>query len=107
MPIDEISVAQFRQTYTRGMKLIDVREVDEYELGHVAGAINIPLSQLADRISEIDDSTTYFICKSGSRSMKACELSVDAGKSKVVNVAGGTLGWISAGNETVVGGRPE
>jgi rhodanese-related sulfurtransferase len=34
-------------------------------------------------------------------------LCVDNGVSSVVNIAGGTLGWINAGNEVVVGGRPE
>jgi rhodanese-related sulfurtransferase len=34
--------------------LVDVREPEEYEAGHIPGAVFIPLSQLADRISEID-----------------------------------------------------
>jgi rhodanese-related sulfurtransferase len=100
MSITEISIAEFTQIYSPGINLVDVREPDEYVSGHIAGAINIPLSDLPS-------GTIYMVCRSGGRSMQACELCVDNGLSSVVNIAGGTLGWINAGNEVVVGGRPE
>jgi rhodanese-related sulfurtransferase len=105
--ISEISIAEFMPIHDQGVYLVDVREIDEYESGHVAGAINIPLSEFSSRVSELPGGTIYMICRSGGRSMQACELCVDNGVSSVVNIAGGTLGWINAGNEVVVGGRPE
>lgn len=39
--------------------------------------------------------------------MQACEICVDAGLTSVINVAGGTMGWIAAGREVVLGGQPE
>jgi rhodanese-related sulfurtransferase len=39
---------------TGGLQLLDVREPREYEQGHLPGAVNIPLSQLAGRLSEVD-----------------------------------------------------
>jgi rhodanese-related sulfurtransferase len=107
MSISEISIAEFMQVHNSNMYLVDVREIDEYESGHVPGAINIPLSEFATRATELPNRTIYMICRSGGRSMQACEICVDKGMSEVVNIAGGTMGWISAGNEVVVGGNSE
>jgi rhodanese-related sulfurtransferase len=107
MSITEISIAEFTQIYSPGINLVDVREPDEYVSGHIAGAINIPLSEFSSPTSDLPSGTIYMVCRSGGRSMQACELCVDNGVSSVVNIAGGTLGWINAGNEVVVGGRPE
>ena len=106
MPIDEVSIAAFTQIRNGAIDLIDVREADEYESGHVSGAINIPLSEFASRFDEVPNKLVYFICRSGGRSMQACELCIDFGLTDVKNVAGGTMGWISAGNEVVIGGLP-
>lgn len=105
MSIAEIAIPEFMQINNRNINLIDVREIDEYESGHVAGAINIPLSELASRVAELPSGTIYMICRSGGRSMQACEFCVDNGMSDVVNIAGGTLGWINAGNEVILGGN--
>ncbi len=106
MPIEEVSIATLTQVRNSANVLIDVREPEEYESGHVSGAINIPLSEFASRIFEIPNSSVFFICRSGGRSMQACELCVDFGLTEVKNVAGGTLAWVSAGNDVVVGGSP-
>jgi len=105
--ISEISISEFMPIHKKGIYLVDVREIDEYESGHVAGAINIPLSEFSSRLSELPSGTIYMICRSGGRSMQACEFCVDNGISDVVNIAGGTLGWLSSGNEVVFGGNPE
>ena len=107
MSISEISISEFMPIHKKGIYLVDVREIDEYESGHVAGAINIPLSEFSSRLSELPSGTIYMICRSGGRSMQACEFCLDNGISDVVNIAGGTLGWLSSGNEVVFGGNPE
>ncbi|MEY4223461.1 MAG: hypothetical protein RIS33_395 [Actinomycetota bacterium] len=86
--------------------LIDVRESDEYEAGHVPGAVLVPLGSVpAADLSAYRGSTLYVICKSGGRSMRACEFLADGGFD-VVNIAGGTMAWISSGRSVVEGQSP-
>ena len=57
-----------------GVKVIDVRESDEYEIAHVTGVSLFPLSTLGQRFAELDPDQRYYIhCKSGARSMKALQ----------------------------------
>lgn len=86
--------------------LIDVRESDEYESGHVSGALLVPLGSVPDAdLSQFRGSTLYVICKSGGRSMRACEFLADAGFD-VVNIAGGTMAWVTSGRSVVEGSSP-
>jgi adenylyltransferase/sulfurtransferase len=74
--------------------LVDVREPHEWEIAHIDGARLIPLSQLPDRINELDghaEIVTY--CHKGSRSMKALEILRGAGHSRVRSLAGGIDAW--------------
>src|ERR1019366_8187139 len=55
-----------------GIKVVDVREPDEYEIAKVAGVPLLPLSELHSRFTELDPNTQYYLhCKAGVRSMKA------------------------------------
>lgn len=86
--------------------LIDVREPDEYADGHVPGAVLVPLGSVpAADLSQYRGSTLYVICKSGGRSMRACEFLADAGYD-VVNIAGGTMAWVTSGRSVVEGSSP-
>jgi rhodanese-related sulfurtransferase/molybdopterin-guanine dinucleotide biosynthesis protein A len=81
-----------------GAPVFDVRQPDEYEEARVPGVRLVPLDQVPDRVGEFPtDGEVYVICKSGGRSAKAVEFlrqhGVDA-----VNVSGGTMAWIEAGN---------
>lgn len=52
--------------------IIDVREIDEVEAGHIPGSINIPLGLLEFRMNELDKNTPYImVCRSGGRSGQA------------------------------------
>jgi adenylyltransferase/sulfurtransferase len=62
------------------MGLIDVREPDEFALGHLPRALNIPLGDIERRIDELPrDRPLVFMCRSGARSLKACALARRAG----------------------------
>jgi phage shock protein E len=70
---------------------IDVRSVDEYESGHVEGAVNIPHTEIAERIAEVTgdkDDVIYVYCRSGRRSGIAQSVLEDAGFTNVVNIGG-------------------
>ncbi|MET0145529.1 MAG: rhodanese-like domain-containing protein [Ilumatobacteraceae bacterium] len=109
MAVTEIDIDQFAEVLTAGARVIDVREPDEYEAGHVPGAVLIPLGTVPEHLDAfLGDGPTYVICQAGGRSRRACEL-VDAGGLdgvRTVNVAGGTGAWIASGRETVVGDQP-
>lgn len=97
--IGEISVSELAPLLANGVLLIDVREADEYAAGHVPTAISIPLSTVQDRVDEFrHEGTVYVICQSGGRSMRACQYLADFDIENLVNIAGGTSGWLALGN---------
>ena len=79
---------------TNHLKLIDVREPHELEISRLPNATNIPLGQLASRLSELDSAEDMVLfCKSGNRSTRALELLTSAGFKKVKNLKGGINAW--------------
>jgi adenylyltransferase/sulfurtransferase len=79
---------------TAPVKLLDVREPHELEISALPNAINIPLGQLAGRLSELDSAEEMVVlCKGGTRSARALELLVSAGFKKVKNLKGGINAW--------------
>jgi len=86
---------------TASAQILDVREADEFTgpLGHIAGAVLIPLGELADRIGEIQpDRPTVAVCRAGSRSAQAVSILQQNGFSDVVNLNGGMLRWRAEGH---------
>lgn len=81
--------------------LLDVREPDEWQAGHVPGAVHIPLRQLSLRSGEIPrDETIYVICRSGHRSARVVQALAGAGW-QAVNVGGGMHDWAAAGRPMI------
>jgi molybdopterin/thiamine biosynthesis adenylyltransferase/rhodanese-related sulfurtransferase len=79
---------------TNHLKLVDVREPHELEISKLPDATNIPLGQLAARLSELDSADEMVVfCKGGTRSARALELLVSAGFKKVKNLKGGINAW--------------
>jgi adenylyltransferase/sulfurtransferase len=79
---------------TNHLKLVDVREPHELEISRIPNATNIPLGQLAARLSELDSADDMVLfCKSGARSTRALELLTSAGFKKVKNLKGGINAW--------------
>ena len=76
------------------LKLLDVREPHELQISALPDAKNIPLGQLAARLSELDSAEEMVIfCKSGARSARGLELLASAGFKKVKNLKGGINAW--------------
>ena len=86
----EITFNNFYQLYQKeALSVLDVREVEEFEVLHLEGARNFPLSQLADTYEQLDkDNLYYVICKSGMRSARACQFLAEQGY-EIINVQGG------------------
>jgi rhodanese-related sulfurtransferase len=106
MSVSEVTIEELESALQSGARLVDVREPDEYEAGHVPGAVLVPLATVPDALDQFGaDETTYVICKSGARSYRACEFLVEQGLD-AVNVEGGTMAWIISGRGTVAGDQP-
>jgi rhodanese-related sulfurtransferase len=104
--IPEVTVDELEAALRSGGRLVDVREVNEYQAGHVPGAVLVPLATVPDAIDRFAaDARTFVICRSGARSYRACEFLVQQGLD-VANVEGGTLAWINSGRDTVMGDQP-
>jgi phage shock protein E len=70
-----------------GATLVDVRSVEEYEDGHIGGAVNIPVDDLAARVQEIPaDRPVVLYCRSGRRASRAAEMLRAAGYADVHNL---------------------
>ena len=79
---------------TNHLKLLDVREPHELQISALPNAVNIPLGQLAARLSELDSADDMVVfCKAGTRSARALELLASAGFKKVKNLKGGINAW--------------
>lgn len=74
--------------------VLDVREEIEHMLGHIPGSVNIPLSELKERLPELDKGKSlYVICRTGNRSDIACKLLSRQGFKEVYNVLPGMSDW--------------
>ena len=93
----EITVEELRRELDQkgdNLVLIDVREAHEWDIAHIEGAKLIPLSQLPERLSELDGHAEIVThCHHGARSMKALEILRGAGFGKVRSLAGGIDAW--------------
>lgn len=88
----QVNVDKVRELVESGAYIVDVREENEYERGHIKGAKNIPLSQLRERVNEIpEDTPVYVHCKSGQRSYNATLALQNLGYKNVTNITGSFL----------------
>ena len=79
------------------LHLLDVREPDEWQAGHISGAQQIPLGQLRERLAEIPkDRTILAVCRHGNRSDAASRGLRTLGYT-VENLEGGVTAWKRAG----------
>jgi len=102
--VPKLTPAAYQQQFgTTGAThlLVDVRTADEFAAEHIAGAINIPLQSIQDRMSEIPhDKPVVLYCHSGNRSSQAATILSQAGYTNIYDL-GGILAWNAAGLPTV------
>ena len=76
--------------------VVDVREKKEFESGHIVDSINIPMTKLKQRITEVwkyKDKPVVVVCKLGQHSGQAAKILQEAGHADVVRLAGGLAEW--------------
>ena len=85
-----VDSAQAHQLVEDGARLIDVRSPGEYASGHIDGARNIPLDQIAGRTKDVGrkDEPVVVYCRSGMRSAQAKSKLEAAGFTQVHNLGG-------------------
>lgn len=102
----EIDVARLTEAVKTAATIVDVREPMEYVVGHVPGAVLIPMGELPGRLAELDkDGPVYVVCATGNRSASMTDFLRRAGYD-AYSVAGGTADWSRSGGALVTGYSP-
>ncbi len=92
--IQEISPTEFQSRRAAGAVLVDVRDDWELAIARVPDVVHIPMSQIAQRLGELDpECETVVICRSGGRSLAVARFLEQKGFRSVANLAGGVLAW--------------
>ena len=102
--VPEISV----QDLPADAVLLDVREQDEWDAGHIEGAMHLPMGDVPARLGDLPEADPlYIVCRSGNRSGRAAAW-LNAQGIDSVNVAGGMKAWAIAGKpmESASGSTP-
>jgi rhodanese-related sulfurtransferase len=99
---DHLTVPEYAERFADGNEahtLVDVRTRNEFNGGHLPGAMNIPLSDIGSRTDDIPtDKPIVVVCASGNRSKSAANKLTKAGFDNVYNLKGGTMKWMMQGH---------
>lgn len=111
MPIIALSVTDAHAACTNGATLVDVRSTPEFDPGHPAGALNVPLLEPDEdtgvmlpnpdfvRVMQANfprDTPLVISCQTGGRSARASQMLEAFGYMNVINVTGGFVAWQQA-----------
>ena len=100
IPSMTVSELKNMMTEENSPTLIDCRELNEWEEGHIPGATLVPLSTLKENLHTLEDKKTQTVvlqCRSGKRSLRACQFLSENGFENLHNLEGGILAWMEAG----------
>ena len=103
--INETTPREVQEQIARGdpLAFIDIREQNEWNLGHAATAIYIGRgvleSQIESRVPR--DTPVVLYCASGNRSALAARVLEEMGYTSVASMAGGFRDWVASGGEVV------
>jgi len=99
-----LTVQELRARMEGGGKLVvlDVRRDDEWEGGHIAGAIHIPLGHLGERLKEVPRNLPIaVVCNVGNRASIGASILRREGYGEVYNVLGSMIAWRNAAYQIV------
>jgi adenylyltransferase/sulfurtransferase len=93
----EITAVELKKRLDRGdrLRIIDVREPNEYQINRIPGSTLIPLGEIPQRYRELDPDDEFVMqCKVGARSARAADFLRSVGFTRVLNLKGGILDWV-------------
>lgn len=102
-PYTDLSIDEYNAQFADGgadYLLLDVREVDEFQSGHLPGAVNLPMSEFQARFQDElpADKPIVVVCHTGVRSARVAAFMAQAGGfGDLYNLEGGTLRWTMRG----------
>jgi rhodanese-related sulfurtransferase len=95
--VPEVDPSAAARELEEGAVALDVREDDEWDAGHIAGALHVPVGELGARLAEVPkDRVIVAVCRSGNRSAHVALALARAGY-RARNLAGGMKAWKRAG----------
>lgn len=97
--INQVNTLDATRLINNDALVLDVREDNEWTVGHIPNARHIPLGKLSARVSELEkfkDKAIVVNCRSGHRSARACAMLKKSGFENVHNLAGGIIAWEQA-----------
>ncbi len=101
LPFSTVGTDDAKRMIEAGAHVIDVRQPEEWNRGHIAEAELVPLNGIysfGKALKDLDlpaDEDIIFVCASGQRSSTASEIALVAGLNKVYNLANGMNGWVN------------
>jgi rhodanese-related sulfurtransferase len=94
--VNEVDREEAQALLDEDAQLVDVRVGHEWEAGHIAGAVHLPLEELPERVGELDpERPVVLYCRGGTRSSMAAEALAAAGFD-AVKLREGIVGWSEA-----------
>ena len=104
LPYKTIDAEEAKRMIGEGAHVVDVRQLNEWERGHIAEAELVPINNsIAEFGKDLkalklpSDEDVIFVCASGKRSSVASEIALVAGLTKVYNLENGMNGWVGRG----------
>lgn len=92
--VENVDAARMAELAASGVTVLDVRTAGEYEAGHIPGALNIPVDQVAGSLAALDPSQPVAVyCATGSRSVAAVTTLEQAGFTKIYHFNEGMIAW--------------
>lgn len=107
MPADaeEVDLDVARAVWEADGLVVDVRTPEEYARGHIPGAVNVPLDQIAFRLDQLPSGPVVTVCSMGHRARRGAERFARLGR-PAMSLRGGTKAWAAAGYPLVTGPDP-
>ena len=92
--VKNVDSAGLTASQEKGAQVIDVRSQGEFELGHIPGAVNVPVDTLAECCCELGSQCNYVVyCATGSRSAEAVQIMTGLGFKNIDHFAQGVQAW--------------
>jgi rhodanese-related sulfurtransferase len=102
--VPAVEIADVPTPLPGGVVVLDVREPEEWQAGHIDEALHVPMRQLPARIEEVpSDRQVLVVCRVGARSASATAFLVSLGRN-AFNLNGGMNAWAAAGRSMVAEG---